>query len=97
MSYATRDVAMEHDREHPSVDWRERIAVSPQVLAGKPVVKGTRLGVEYVLRFLAAGWTEQEVLEEYPQVTREDLRAVFAFSAEIVVDEWWSVLPARPT
>jgi uncharacterized protein (DUF433 family) len=46
--------------------WRDQIAVDPQILAGKPVVKGTRNSVELVIDLLAAGWTEQQVLARYP-------------------------------
>jgi uncharacterized protein (DUF433 family) len=64
------------------MDWRQYIHSDPEVLLGKPVVKGTRLAVEFVLRLFAAGWTEQQVLENYPTLTPEALRAIFAFAAE---------------
>lgn len=61
--------------------WQERIAVDPGILAGKPVVKGTRLAVEFVLDLLAGGWTEAEILENYPGLTREDIRACLAYAS----------------
>jgi len=64
------------------VDWREHIHSDPKVLVEKPVVKGTRLSVEFLLELFAAGWTEQQVLDNYPTLTPEALRAVFAFTAE---------------
>jgi len=64
------------------VNWQERIHSDPEILLGKPVVKGTRLSVDFILSLFAAGWTEEQVLENYPHLTREDLRAVFAFAAE---------------
>lgn len=64
------------------VDWREYIHSDPKILVGKPVVKGTRLSVEFILELFAAGWTEEQVLENYPTLTPEGLRAVFAFSAD---------------
>jgi uncharacterized protein (DUF433 family) len=51
-------------------------------LLGKPIVKGTRLAAEFILKLYAAGWTEQQILENYPTLTSEALRAVFAFLAE---------------
>lgn len=65
-----------------TVDWRRHIHSDPEILVGKPVVKGTRLAVEFILRLYAAGWTEQQVLASYPTLTPEVLRAVFAFAAD---------------
>ena len=69
------------------MDWREHIHSDPAILSGKPVVKGTRLSVEVLLELYAAGWTEEQVLEGYPNLTPESLRAVFAFAAESARDE----------
>jgi len=68
-------------------DWQQRIEVKESVLAGKPVVKGTRLSVEFLLGLFAEGWSEAQVLGNYPQLCREDLQAVFAFSAACLHDE----------
>ena len=57
------------------MSWRERIEVNPEIAAGRPIVKGTRLTVEFLIDLLAQGWSEQEVLENYPAITREDLLA----------------------
>jgi len=54
---------------------------------GKPVVKGTRLAVDFILRLFASGWTEQQVLENYPTLTPGAVRAVFAFAAECMSEE----------
>lgn len=75
------------------VDWRRYIHADPEVLVGKPVIKGTRLGVEFVLRLFAAGWTHERIYEGYPQLTPDILRAVFAFAVEVVAEETWSLLP----
>jgi uncharacterized protein (DUF433 family) len=64
------------------MDWRQHLHADPAILLGKPVVKGTRLAVEFILKLYATGWTEQQILENYPTLTRESLRAVFAFAAE---------------
>jgi len=58
----------------------ERIVLKPNVMAGKPVIKGTRLTVEYILGLLAHGATEQEILEEYHRLTREDIQACLLFA-----------------
>ncbi len=62
------------------MDWREYIHSDPEVLLGKPAVKGTRLSVEFLLGLFAAGWTEKQVLDNYPTLTPQSLRAVFAFA-----------------
>ncbi|RCJ34565.1 hypothetical protein A6769_21775 [Nostoc punctiforme NIES-2108] len=64
------------------MDWKQYIHSDPKILLGKPTVKGTRLSIEFLLGLFAAGWTEQQVLENYPTLTSEALRAVFAFTAE---------------
>ena len=57
------------------MNWQERIVVNPEILVGKPVVKGTRLAVEFIIGLLAQGWSEAEVLRNYPGLTREDIQA----------------------
>jgi uncharacterized protein (DUF433 family) len=69
------------------MEWRKHIHSDPEILAGKPVVKGTRLAVEFILGLLAEGWTEEQILENYPTLTQESLQAVFAFSAECIREE----------
>lgn len=60
----------------------ERITLDPKVMAGKPVIKGTRLTVEYILNLLAHGATTEEVIEEYEGLTREDIQACLLFAAK---------------
>ncbi len=69
------------------MNWKERITADPAILCGKPVIKGTRLAVEFLLRLLAQGWSTQQLLESYPQLRSEDLQALFAYSSECVRDE----------
>lgn len=69
------------------MNWQEHIHVDATVLAGKPVVKGTRLSVQFLLGLFAEGMTESQLLENYPQLSRESLRAVFAFAAESTAKE----------
>ena len=64
------------------MSWHEYIHSDPSVLAGKPVIRGTRLSVEFLLGLVSEGWTGQQILEIYPQLSREALRAFFAFAAE---------------
>jgi uncharacterized protein (DUF433 family) len=61
--------------------WSERIVIDQDVLAGKPVVRGTRLAVEFILELLAAGQSEAEILNEYPGLTTEDIMASLAYSS----------------
>jgi uncharacterized protein (DUF433 family) len=59
----------------------ERIIVDPEILAGKPVIRGTRIAVELVLELLAAGQPEQEILANYPGLTREDVLACLSYAS----------------
>ena len=77
------------------MDWRQYIHSDPEILLGKPVVKGTRLSVEFILGLFASGWTEQQVLENYPTLTQEALRAVFAFAAECMREEALYTVPSE--
>ena len=63
------------------MDWHERISVNPTVRGGKPCVKGTRITVYDVLEYLAGGMSEDEILSDFPDLTREDIRASLAFAA----------------
>ncbi len=69
------------------MDWQQHIHSDPDIVMGKPVLKGTRLAVDFLLNLFAAGWTQQQVLENYPSLTPEALRAVFAFAAECMSEE----------
>ncbi len=66
------------------MDWKGQIVVDPQILQGKPVVRGTRLGVDFILGLYAAGWTDAQVIESYPQLSSESIRAAFAYAAEVL-------------
>ena len=74
-------------------NWQEYIHSDPEILTGKPVVKGTRLAVDFILGLFANGWTEQQVLESYPTLTPQALRAVFAYAAECMREEALYVMP----
>jgi len=69
------------------LDWQERITLDPKILAGKPVVKGTRLAVEFVIDLLANGWTEIEILSNYPRLSREDILACLWYVSSLMKSE----------
>ncbi len=69
------------------MNWQPYISTAADIARGKPIVQGTRVTVEFVLGLFAAGWTSAQVLENYPTLTAEALRAVFAYSAEVLHDE----------
>ena len=70
------------------MNWQDYIHSDSQVSLGKPTVKGTRISVEFLLGLFAVGWTEEQILENYPTLTSQALRAVFAFTAFLVPRLW---------
>jgi uncharacterized protein (DUF433 family) len=75
------------------MNWQERISVDPKVLVGKPVVTGTRIAVELVVDLMANGWTQEQILDSYPNLTAEDVRACLAYASEVLHAE--RVFPSR--
>ena len=69
------------------MDWRERITTEPDILMGQPTVKGTRISVELIVGWLAQGWTHEQLLESYLNITRDDILAALTFTAEMLRDE----------
>jgi uncharacterized protein (DUF433 family) len=65
----------------------ERIVVDPEVLVGKPIIKGTRIAVEFVINLLAQGWKEEDILKNYPHLSREDIFACLKYASEILQSE----------
>jgi uncharacterized protein (DUF433 family) len=65
----------------------ERIIVNPKVMGGKPVVKGTRITVEQVLKLLAQGLTTEEILKDYPHLSKNDIAAVLLYAAKVASEE----------
>jgi uncharacterized protein (DUF433 family) len=61
-----------------NTDWKQRIIVEPDILAGKPVIKGTRISVELILERTADGWSLEDILNSYPSLSREDVLAAHA-------------------
>jgi uncharacterized protein (DUF433 family) len=68
-------------------DWKERISVNPDICHGKPCVKGTRIMVAVILDNLAEGLTPEDIVEEYPPLTLEDVRATIAYAAALAREE----------
>ncbi len=64
-----------------------RITLDPAVLAGKPVIKGTRLAVDFIIGLLAEGWSEADILQNYPGITHEDITACLAYARDILSSE----------
>jgi uncharacterized protein (DUF433 family) len=65
----------------------DRITIDPSVLVGKPVIKGTRIAVEFILGLLAQGWSVDDVLKEYDHITSEDVQACLAYAHQLLADE----------
>lgn len=74
----------------------DRIAVDPAIMMGKPVIRGTRITVDLILRKLAEGATERELLQDYPHLTTDDIRAAVAYGAASVAHEEIVLLPGPP-
>ena len=78
-------------RKVPMTD-SSRIVLDPAILAGKPVIRGTRLSVDFIIGLMADGWSEADILRNYPGLTREDLAACLAYARDILKSE--KVYPA---
>ena len=76
------------------MNWPQRIILDPKVLGGKPIVRGTRLAVEFIIDLLAQGWSEPEILENYPGLEREDISACLRYATEILRSERVYPLPS---
>lgn len=69
------------------MDWRSRIVADANVLAGKPVIKGTRISVELVMDLLAAGYTPDQIRQQYDHLTSDDIHACLAYAREVISSE----------
>jgi uncharacterized protein (DUF433 family) len=69
------------------MDWKDRIVLDPAVLSGKPVIRGTRLAVDFVVGLLGQGWAEADILRNYPGVTHDDIAACLLYASEILQAE----------
>jgi len=92
-------MALEHlmqaDSDGLEGGWQDRVEANPEVLVGKPVIKGTRLAVELILDELSWGWTYDDILRSYPGLTREDILACLAYAGDLLRSQ--RVFPAKAT
>jgi uncharacterized protein (DUF433 family) len=72
---------------------QDRITVDPGVLVGKPVIKGTRMAVEFIIELLAEKWTHEQILKNYPQLIDEDIQAALYYALEALKQEHVYPLP----
>ncbi len=69
------------------MDWQTRIVIDSNVLVGKPTVKGTRLAVDFIVELLGEGWSEAEILRNYPGLTVEDIHAWLSYASAVLKAE----------
>jgi len=69
------------------MDWKQRIVMDPAILVGKPIIRNTRIAVEFILELLSNGWTENKILENYPQLTMDDIIAAIKYAVEVLKEE----------
>jgi uncharacterized protein (DUF433 family) len=75
------------------MSWQDRISVDPSVLVGKPVIKGTRIAVEFLVELLANGWTPAQILKNYPRLIADDIHAALHYATETLKQEHVYPLP----
>ena len=68
------------------IKWQEHITSNKDILQGKPVIKNTRLSVAFILERLASGWTENDLIENYPKLTQDSIKAVYSYLHECMKD-----------
>lgn len=69
------------------MNWKDRIIVDPEIVVGKPIIKGTRISVELILDRVADGWSIDDILDSYPHISRADVLAALSFAAELFKEE----------
>jgi uncharacterized protein (DUF433 family) len=72
----------------------DRITIDPAILGGKPIIRGTRMSVDFVVGLLARGWSVNDVLKEYDHLVREDIQACLAYAHQLLIDEKLYPVPA---
>jgi uncharacterized protein (DUF433 family) len=70
------------DDVEKAIHWQDYVHTDARILNGKPVIRGTRISIEFLMGLFAEGWSEQQILDNYPQLNSDALRAAFAFAAE---------------
>ena len=69
-----------------NMKWQDYITSDKEILLGKPTIKGTRISVDHIVGLLAQGWTEEKIIQNYPRLTQESLRAVFLYIHDCMQD-----------
>jgi uncharacterized protein (DUF433 family) len=82
--YCTRGGCGTIMRQETKMDWSERIILDPDILVGKPVIKGSRLSVEFIIDLMAQGWSETDLIQNYPGLTSKDIQACLAYASMIL-------------
>lgn len=75
------------------MSWEDRIEIDANVLVGKPVIRGTRLAVEFIVELLANDWSEEQILDNYPGITHADISACLQYAADVVEEHRIRVRP----
>jgi uncharacterized protein (DUF433 family) len=75
------------------MSWQERITIDPDVLVGKPIIRGTRVSVEFVIDLLGRGWTKERILKEYDHLTPDDVQACLAYASDVLKSERVYLVP----
>jgi uncharacterized protein (DUF433 family) len=68
-------------------DYQKRIEINPKILLGKPVIRGTRIPVELIIKLIAQGWQDKEIIKEYPSIKKLDIRAALVYAEKLVEEE----------
>jgi uncharacterized protein (DUF433 family) len=69
------------------MNWQDRVEISEGVLLGKPIIKGTRISVEFIIELLSQGWSNEQILAEYDHITQEDIQACLCYAHEAISGE----------
>ena len=80
-------------RKGTNMHWEERIEINPDVLVGKPIIRGTRIAVEFVVDLLARGWSMEQILQEYDHLTRADIMACLGYASDTLKSERVYLVP----
>ncbi|MGM0366307.1 MAG: DUF433 domain-containing protein [Actinomycetota bacterium] len=67
--------------------WQERITFDTKIVAGKPIIKGTRLSVDFILDLIANDWSYEEIIKNYPQIDLQDIKACLEYASRLIKDE----------
>lgn len=76
------------------MNWQSRIMIDPNILVGKPTIKGTRLAVGFIIELLAQGWSTEEILQNYPGIVIEDIQACLSYASASLQSEKVYAIPA---